>query len=204
MFNANLLFYSFSILLVFNAFMVIISKSPIFSLLFLVASFIFSSFLLFLLKCEFLALIFITIYVGAIAVLFLFAVMMLESKHVNLSRNAIKYFPIGFIFGGILYFFFFDKIISFFGSNFSYNYSNNFYLNKFQNWYDLTDSTNDIEVLGQILYSSSFVLNVLVAGLVLLAVLIGVVYLTSNYKKEKTINEQAIFKQLARKSNFLK
>jgi NADH-quinone oxidoreductase subunit J len=204
MFNENLLFYFFSILLVFNAFMVVVSRSPIFSLLFLVASFILSSFLLFLLKCEFLALIFVTIYVGAIAVLFLFAVMMLESKQVNLSKNAIKYLPIGFVFGGILFVFFFEKILYYFGSNFSYEYFNSFYLNKFQNWYDLIDATNDIEVLGQVLYSSYFVLHVLIAGLILLAVLIGVVYLTTSYKKEKTVNEQAIFKQLARKSDFLK
>jgi NADH-quinone oxidoreductase subunit J len=62
-----------------------------FLLLFLVSSFIFASFILFLLECEFLALLFIVVYVGAIAILFLFAIMMLESKFKNLSKNLFKY-----------------------------------------------------------------------------------------------------------------
>ena len=78
--------------------MVIVAQHPIFSLLFLVGSFIFSALLLFILECEFLALLFIVIYVGAIAVLFLFAVMMLDAKLQNLSRNVLRYVPVGFLF----------------------------------------------------------------------------------------------------------
>jgi NADH-quinone oxidoreductase subunit J len=73
-------YFIYLIFLVISAFMVVLAQHPVFSLLFLVLSFLFSSFILFILECEFLALMFIIVYVGAIAVLFLFAVMMLESK----------------------------------------------------------------------------------------------------------------------------
>jgi NADH-quinone oxidoreductase subunit J len=196
MLNENIIFYSFSIFLVFSAFMVVVSQHPVFSLLFLVSSFIFSSFILFLLECELLALLFIIVYVGAIAVLFLFAIMMLESKLSDLSKNVMKYTPIGFIFGIILLF----PQLRAISNNFDKNiYYNSFYQNKFQNWYDLIDSTTDIEVYGQVLYSY-FVLQLLIVGLILLLVLIGVVYLTNNYNVSRQTLDQAAFKQLAREA----
>lgn len=195
MLDTNTLFYIFSIFLVISTFMVIIAQHPVFSLLFLVASFLLSSFLLFILECEFLALLFIVIYVGAIAILFLFAVMMLESKLVNLSKNATKYFPVGFIFGIVLLIPLLNEI----AFSFDYNvYSNGFYLNKYQNWYDLIDSISDIEVYGQVLYSY-FVLQFLISGLVLLLILIGVVTLTNNYNSFRS-TDQSAFKQLSRDS----
>lgn len=190
------LFYFFSILLVISAFMVIISKHPVFSLLFLVSSFLMSSFLLFLLECEFLALLFIIIYVGAIAILFLFSVMMLESKLSNLSKNVIKYVPIGIFFGIVFLTSLLYEISKSYDTLSSFN---NFYSNNLYNWYDIIDSITDIEVYGQILYSY-FVLQVLIAGLILLVVLIGVVYLTNIYSVDNQTLEQNIFKQLARES----
>ena len=198
MLNNNLLFYMFSIFLVFSALMVVISKHSIFSLLFLVSSFLFSAFLLLLLECEFLALLFIVVYVGAIAILFLFAVMMLESKLSDLHRNIIKYLPAGFFFGGITLFFLSIEISGNYKPN---NYSSSFYLNELLNWYDLIDSVTDVEIYGQVLYSY-FVLQVLVAGLILLLVLIGVVYLTNTYNSDNQTRGQNVFKQLARKSKY--
>jgi NADH-quinone oxidoreductase subunit J len=177
--------------------MVVFSRHPVFSLLFLVGCFLFSSFLLFLLESEFLALLFLIIYVGAIAVLFLFAVMMLESKSINLSRNAIKYVPVG----GIFVIFLLIPLLKEISENFYPNiFINSFYLNKYQNWYDLADSITDVEVYGQILYSY-FVLHFLIAGFILLLVLICVVYLTNNFKNDKVL-EQSAFKQLSRNSTF--
>ena len=194
MFNENIIFYLFSIFLVFSAFMVVVSKHPVFSLLFLVSSFIFASFILFLLECELLALLFIIVYVGAIAILFLFAIMMLESKLTDLSRNVMKYIPVGFIFGIVFLFPQLRKISKTFNKNIDYDL---FYQNNYQNWYDLTDSTTDVEVYGQVLYSC-FVLQLLIAGLILLLVLIGVVYLTNNFNVNKQTKDQVVFKQLAR------
>jgi NADH-quinone oxidoreductase subunit J len=195
MLYSNFLFYVFSAALVFSAFMVIVAQHPVFSLLFLVSSFIFSSFLLFLLECEFLALLFIVVYVGAIAILFLFAIMMLESKLINLSKNTIKYFPVSVVFSLILLIPLLNTINSHFESTFFL--FDSFYLNTYQNWYDLIDSTNDISVYGQVLYSY-FVLQFLIAGLILLLILIGVVYLTNSYEKH-TI-QQSHFRQLSRKA----
>ena len=201
MINSNILFILFSILLVCSSVMVVIAKHPIFSLLFLVSSFIFSSFLLFLLECEFLALLFIIVYVGAIAILFLFSVMMLESKLYNINRNSIKYFPIGLIFSFLLLLPILYEINTnkyFMNSNIV---SKTFYINNYQNWYDLIDSTNDVSVYGHVLYSY-YVLQFLISGLILLLVLLGVVYLTNSYNKH-TI-EQTKFKQLSRSSKFFK
>lgn len=193
MLDLNLLFYFCSIALIFSAVMVVTAQHPVFSLLFLVSSFIFSAFLLLALECEFLALLFIIVYVGAIAILFLFAIMMLESKLINLSKNKIKYFPVGLVFSIVLLIPFLNILNSYF--NQGNNLSNSFYINKYQNWYDLIDSTNDINIYGQLLYSY-FVLQFLIAGLILLLVIIAVVYLTSSFEKQ-TI-QQSTFKQLSR------
>ena len=194
MVNENILFYLFAMFLVFSAFMVVVSQHPVFSLLFLVSSFVFASFILFLLECELLALLFIIVYVGAIAVLFLFAIMMLESKLTDLSRNVLKYIPVGFLFGIVFLFPQLREISKNFNKNIDYDL---FYQNNSQNWYDLIDSTTDVEVYGQVLYSY-FVLQLLIAGLILLLVLIGVVYLTNNFNANKQIKDQVAFKQLAR------
>lgn len=195
MISSNMLFYLFSIFLVISVFMVIFSQHPIFSLLFLVASFIFSAFLLFLLECEFLALLFIVVYVGAIAILFLFAVMMLESKLNNLLKNSMKYVPIGLVFSFLLLIPLIGEISTHFENNCD---NNHFYLNIYQNWYDLIDSINDVEVYGQVLYSY-YVLQFLISGLVLLLILVSVVYLTNNFVAQQT-TDQSLFKQLSRNS----
>nr|YP_009329941.1 NADH dehydrogenase subunit 6 [Didymosphenia geminata]API83128.1 NADH dehydrogenase subunit 6 [Didymosphenia geminata] len=192
---SNLLFYFFSFVVVFSSIMVVVCNHPVFSLLFLVTSFVASSFLLFLLECEFLALLFIIVYVGAIAILFLFSIMMLESKLVNITRNSTKYFPIGIIFGICLLIPLF-KLIDIYFTDTS-DLSSSFYLNNYQNWYDLIDSTSDINVYGQVLYSY-FVLQFLMAGFILLLILIGVVHLTNSFQKET--KQQVSFRQLARKS----
>ena len=193
MLTSNSLFIFFSYALVFSSIMVIIAQHPVFSLLFLVSCFIFSSFLLFLLECEFLAFLFIVVYVGAIAILFLFAIMMLESKLSNLSKNTIKYLPIGVIFSIFLLLPILNVINTFFMD--SSTISESFYVNNYQNWYDLIDSTYDVNVYGQILYSY-FALQLLISGLILLVVLIGVVSLTNSY--EKQTKQQSTFRQLSR------
>jgi NADH-quinone oxidoreductase subunit J len=195
--KSNMLFLLFSFFLILSALMVILSKHPVFSLLFLVGCFLFSSFLLFILECEFLGLLFIVIYVGAIAVLFLFAIMMLESKSIHLSRNIMKYVPVGFFFVLFLLLPLLNEISSQFNNNITIN---SFYLNKYQNWYDLVDSITDVEVLGQVLYSY-FVLHFLIAGFILLLVLVGIVYLTNTFNNDRVL-EQSVFKQLSRNSKF--
>jgi NADH-quinone oxidoreductase subunit J len=194
--SPDFLFYSFSGILVFSAATVVVAQHAVFALLFLILSFLCSTFLIFLLECEFLALIFLIVYVGAIAVLFLFAVMMLNTKLQDLSRNLLKYLPAGLVFG-----------LSFFIPVF-YQISNSFKSFVLKNsqtiynigWFDLVDSISEMESYGQILYSY-FILQFLIVGLILLLVLIGIVYLINTFNAKQTTN-QSTFKQLSVKSSF--
>lgn len=189
----SILFYFFSIGLVISTFIVVISKHPIFAIIFLSISFIFSAFLLFLMEFEFLALLFLVIYLGAILILFLFAAMMLESKLTNLFNNQIKYIPTGLTFSIILLSYFLTNINLNYIITYNFNY---LYFNIYQNWYNLTDCCADIQIYSQILYSY-YILQFLVSGLILMLMLISVVYLTNSYYKQQ-INDQSIFKQLSK------
>ena len=188
----NFLFYFFSLILILSSFMVIIVQNAVHSVLFLVLSFISSASLLFLLECEFVALLFIMIYVGAIAVLFLFVVMMLDVKTLNIKKDIIKYFPFGSFIGII----FLTEILLVVSDTFKTNpYINSSLFNYYTNWFDKIDSLTELESIGQLLYTH-YVLQFLIAGNILLLSVIGAVSLTinTNYITKK----QVIFKQLSR------
>jgi len=190
----NLLFYFFSILLLFSSLMIVTVQNSIYSVLFLVLSFISASSLLFILEIEFIALIFIIIYVGAIAVLFLFVVMMLDIKTINLTKDSLKYFPFG-SFVGIV--FLIEMLLVIFNTFKVSPYNFNVFLfNSYTNWFEKLDSLTDLESIGQILYTN-YVVQFLIAGFILLLSVIGAVVLTiqTSTKQEKT---QSIFKQLSR------
>lgn len=192
---SEVFFYSVYSLLIASSYLVISLQHLLFSLLCLVFSFLFTSLLLFLLECEFLALIVLVVYVGAVAVLFIFAIMMAAPKINDLPRNITKDFPAGFIFGTLL--------IAILGYPTKINYKLNpyilteNYLIFFQNWYDLIDSVYDVVVYGVVLYTY-FVLQFLISGLILLMVLVGVVYLTNYYGADSAIFGQITFKQTSR------
>ena len=188
----NFLFYLFSLILILSSFMVIIVQNAVHSVLFLVLSFISSASLLFLLECEFVALLFIMIYVGAIAVLFLFVVMMLDVKTLNIKKDIVKYFPFGSFIGII----FLTEILLVVSDTFKTNpYINSSLYNYYTNWLDKIDSLTELESIGQLLYTH-YVLQFLIAGNILLLSVIGAVSLTinTNYITKK----QVIFKQLSR------
>ena len=98
----DLLFTFICIFLLTSAVSVIISKNPIHSVLFLILVFVSTSGLLLLLQVEFLGMIFIVIYIGAISVLFLFVIMMLNIRIIELKENLIKYVPLTLIIASIL------------------------------------------------------------------------------------------------------
>ena len=174
--------------------MVILVKNSIYSVLFLVLSFFAASSLLFLLKCEFLALVFILIYVGAIAVLFLFVVMMLDLKTSDLQKDTLKYFPFGFVIGSV----FVTEILLVIKETFKANpYPDVFLENFYVNWYDKLDSFTDLHSIGQIVYTQ-YVLQFLIAGNVLLLATLAAVVLTVNTNIINTSKTQIIFKQLSR------
>ena len=193
----NFLFFIFSFILILSALAIITVQNPIYSVLFLVLNFVTAAGLLFLLECEFLSLLFIVIYVGAIAVLFLFVIMMLDVKILGGSKDFFKYIPIGSFIGGI-FLFEISLIIhqtfengAYFNTQFgidSVNFHNNYYLD--------IDFFTDIMSIGQLMYTY-YIVQFLAAGFILLLAVIGAVVLTMNNKSQNT-KKQIFFKQISR------
>src|ERR1700754_3011023 len=102
MFLPALFFYLFAAVCVASAFMVIASRNPVHSVLFLILAFVNAAALFVMAGAEFLAMILIVVYVGAVAVLFLFVVMMLDVDFVELRQGFLSYMPIGALVGGAL------------------------------------------------------------------------------------------------------
>ena len=96
-------FYFFSILTILPALMVVLSTNPVHSVLWLILTFFGSSGLFILLGAEFLALILMIVYVGAVAVLFMFVVMMLNINFKEIKSNLTKYLPLGILVGLVLF-----------------------------------------------------------------------------------------------------
>ena len=188
----NILFIFFSSMTLLSSLLVITVQNSVYSVLFLVLSFISSAGILLILECEFLAFMFIIVYVGAIAVLFLFIVMMLDVKITNSNRFLFKYFPIGLIIGII----FSLETLVITNKYFKHNYySDSIYENSYVNWFDKIDTFSDVESLGQVIFTQ-YVLQFLVAGNILLLATISVVVLTINTSSNK--KTQIIFKQITR------
>jgi NADH-quinone oxidoreductase subunit J len=159
-------------LLIFSSLMVVFSHNPINAVLFLILSYILSSIILLILKCEFIALLFITIYVGAVAVLFLFIILMLDIKLYNTNSRAFFY-----SYSIFLSFIFLIELLILTFKNFKINPY--FYLmgdfsliNNHQNLILKLDKLIDVEILGQIL-SVNFSAHLLIAGLILF---LGIIY----------------------------
>ena len=189
---SNVLCYLFSFILLLSSLMVIIVQNSVYSVLFLVLSFVSAASFLILFECEFIALMFIIVYVGAIAVLFLFVVMMLDVKIAFSNKDTFKYFPVVVIIGGV----FLLELFLIISESFMVNvYSSENFYNFYINWFDKTDSFTEIESIGQVMYNQ-YVFQFLIAGNILLLAAISVVVLTLSNKTEN--KNQLIFKQIAR------
>ncbi|PPR49362.1 MAG: NADH-quinone oxidoreductase subunit J [Alphaproteobacteria bacterium MarineAlpha5_Bin5] len=168
MFLYPITFYLFSFIAVLSALMVISSKNPVNSVLFLILSFINSAGLFVLLGAEFLAMILVVVYVGAVAVLFLFVVMMLDINFIKLREGFLQYLPFGTLLGIVLII---ELSILFLTKSFS----NSNLIN-----YSSSPTINDIEntkLIGEILYTDYFYLFQ-ICGLILLVAMIGSITLT--------------------------
>ena len=175
--------------------MVIITKNPLYSVLFLVSSFLWSSLLILLTDNEFLALFFLIIYLGAIAILFLFVVMMLDIKYNDLQMTRL-YLPAGTLVGGVLFFETQTVFAKLFSSTSSLQGKEH---NIYDNWYENIDTLIDVSVLGQVFYTQ-FLLQILIAGLILYVAVVGVAFLTITSKLNKTSYGQSLTRQIARKN----
>lgn len=160
----------FKFLLFSFALGVIFSKNPVHSVLYLILVFLNSSFLLLLIGAEFIAILLIVVYVGAISILFLFIVMMLNIRLVELYSTFFNYMPI-VIFVIIIYFFFFGI---FFYTN--YTFINNLYF-PFEDFSFLLFSKTNIFLFGEVFYNY-YVHYLLMSSILLLIAMIGSITLT--------------------------
>nr|NP_066474.1 NADH dehydrogenase subunit 6 [Rhodomonas salina]AAG17745.1 NADH dehydrogenase subunit 6 [Rhodomonas salina] len=190
------LFYLFSSLICVCAFSVIFSRNPIHSILFLVFLFFNAAALLILLGADFLAILFLIVYVGAVAVLFLFVVMMLSGKLIKTKINFF-YGPLVIL----LAFIFLCEIFLIIEQNLNFLSSNIYFLNDILNplfiWKDKIYCLSNVEIIGSVLYTYFFYFFI-VGSLILLVAMIGAIVLT--LYKRNDLKTQFIFKQA--KKNF--
>ena len=195
------LFYMFSVLALLSAFCTVTSKNPIHSVLFLVFVFFNTAGLLILLGIEFLAMLFLIVYVGAVAVLFLFVMMMLNVKISESKSSIYRYLPIG-LFLSILFLFEIFLIVEgdlnsveslVFVNSDNKALQNDFLVNT--SWIDSLISPTNVDVIGSVLftyYSYFFIM----ASVILLVAMIGAIALTLHRRSD--IRRQDIYKQLQR------
>ena len=177
-------FYLFSIVSVFSAVMVISSKNPVHSVLFLILSFFNASGLFILLGAEFLAMILIVVYVGAVAVLFLFVVMMLDINYIKFREGFLQYLPFGALLGLV---FIIELGILFLSNKMT---DQNIVTYRKEPFIGDIENTKS---LGNILYTDYFYLFQL-CGLILLLAMIGSIVLT--LRDRGTSKKQIISNQI--------
>ena len=175
-----------NIILILSAISVFITQNPVYSVLFLVLTFLSSASICFYFGADFLGILFVIIYVGAIAVLFLFIVMMLDIK---IERSNIQHI---FIFCVLLILINF-QLYFFITNSFVDKYFYNFPL-------EIFDTLSIEFYIGQVLYNY-YVIGFLISGIVLLISMIGAIVLTLNFTN-KNLSKQ-IFRQLVRTDKFL-
>ena len=170
-------FYFFASFLIVTCISVIFSKNPVNSVLFLVLAFLNSTFLFILIGAEFVGIILAIVYIGAVAILFLFVVMMLDIQMTTLMFNIKRYIPLALLFAGVIL----AEII---------------YLTVFKssksNLSEIVRSSNNTEEIGNVLYTKYFI-DFQLSGVVLLLAMIGAIVLTHVYRP--TIKRQNIDKQ---------
>jgi NADH-quinone oxidoreductase subunit J len=182
---AALFFYLFAGICVASAFMVIAAKNPVHSVLYLILAFVNAAGLFVMLGAEFLAMILIVVYVGAVAVLFLFVVMMLDVDFSELKQGALQYLPIGMLIGGI----FLAELLFVVGA-----------------WVigpgvphaitaPIAVKMPNIEVIGLVLYTR-YAYFFEAAGMILLIAMVGAIVLTLRHKER--VRRQNIPEQNAR------
>ena len=182
-------FYTFSIIAVVSAIMVTASKNTVHSVFFLILDFISISCLFIMIGAEFLGMIMLIVYVGAVAVLFLFVVMMLnvaqQKNQWFASESSSGHIPVGLIISIII---FFELIIVVGGWKYK------------PDLFDINNTANNFSVsnthsLGQILYTD-YIHVFQLSGMILLVAMIGAIVLT--FRKREGVKKQSYLKQISR------
>ncbi len=185
----TLFFYFFSIIAVISAIMVTASKNTVHSVFFLILDFISISCLFIMIGAEFLGMIMLIVYVGAVAVLFLFVVMMLNvAQQTNqwfLSKTSSNHIPIGLIISAII---FFELIIVIGGWKYKPKLTN-------VDQQQFVTEISNTHSLGQVLYTD-YIHVFQMSGMILLIAMIGAIVLT--YRQREGVKKQSYVKQISR------
>ncbi len=184
---SSLFFYLFSAVTIASAVMVIGARNPVHSVLFLILAFVNAAGLFVLLGAEFLAMILIVVYVGAVAVLFVFVVMMLDVDFVELRQGFLDYLPVGALVGIVVL----AELLLVLGS---WAFSPEAVGTPTAPIPSL-DGTSNTAALGAILYTR-YVYFFQAAGMVLLVAMVGAIVLTLRHKEG--VKRQSIAAQVAR------
>ena len=185
----SIFFYTFSIIAIISAIMVTASKNTVHSVFFLILDFISISCLFIMIGAEFLGMIMLIVYVGAVAVLFLFVVMMLnvaqQKNQWFSSEDSSKHIPVGLIISTLI---FVELIIVIGGWKYKpdlFDINNSIELSKVSNTHSL----------GQVLYTD-YIHVFQISGMILLVAMIGAIVLT--FRKRTGVKTQSYLKQISR------
>ncbi len=184
---ATLMFYIFSLITVFSAGMVVSSKNPVHSVLFLILAFFNVAGLFVLLGAEYIAMTLVIVYVGAVAILFLFVVMMLNINSSEMREGFLRYLPLG---GAVAATIFAEMVVVFYRALGSENA-----VAPIRNVIELSADVNNTRAIGRILYTE-YAYPFQMAGIILLIAMIGAIVLTK--RQRVGVRKQNISKQLAR------
>ena len=182
-------FYVFSLIAIISAIMVTVSKNTVHSVFFLILDFISISCLFIMIGAEFLGMIMLIVYVGAVAVLFLFVVMMLnvaqQKNQWLLSEDSSGHIPIGLIISALI---FFELIIVIGGWKYKPDLFNS-------DNFPITNEISNTHALGQVLYTD-YIHVFQISGMILLIAMIGAIVLT--FRKREGVKTQSYIKQISR------
>ena len=184
---ADLTFYAFAVTLVTAALLVVVAKNPVHSVLWLILSFLSAAGLFVLLGAEFVAMLLIIVYVGAVAVLFLFVVMMLDVDFAELKAEMARYVPLALLIGIVLLM----QLGLAYGT---WTYSEGIDA-RLGNPIPPLDQVHNTQALGLIIYDRFFLLFQ-IAGLILLVAMIGAIVLTLRHRVD--IKRQNVLAQMYR------
>ena len=181
-------FYTFSVIAVVSAIMVTASKNTVHSVFFLILDFISISCLFIMIGAEFLGMIMLIVYVGAVAVLFLFVVMMLnvaqQKNQWFIAKNSSGHIPVGLLISTII---FFELIIVIGGWKYKPDL--------FQTSNLITNEMSNTHSLGQVLYTD-YIHIFQISGMILLIAMIGAIVLT--FRQREGVKKQSYLKQISR------
>ena len=188
----SLFFYFFSTVTVFSAIMVTVSRNTVYSVFFLILVFISISILFIMIGAEFLGMIMLIVYVGAVAVLFLFVVMMLNITEQVTKRTSRKGFINNVSVGSIVGIIIFLELLVVIGG---WKYKGNFIPLSNTN---IDQGISNTHAIGNILYTD-YIHLFQIAGIILLIAMIGAITLT--FTKRENIKKQSYFKQIQREKS---